>query len=88
MPYSIRRSYASYARRPMPRRRGFKPTVRKPYGNRYGNDAFVKCETIVPLSTGPTTATSEEVFSTMRVNNPVGGAGNSYLGINSEFLSF
>ena len=56
MPYAIRRSYASYARRPMPRRRGFKPTVRKPYGNRYGNDAFVKCESIEPLSTGATTA--------------------------------
>lgn len=84
-----KRSYASYARKPMPRRRGFKPTVRKPYGDRYGNDAFVKCENILPLATGGV-GFNEEVYATGRVNAPPGGspAGNTYLGLNNEFLGF
>ena len=38
---SMKRSYA-------PRRR----TVRKPYGDRYGNDAFVKCENAMGTEPG------------------------------------
>ena len=62
------RHYAkkSYARSSMKRSYATRrTTVRKPYGDRYGNDAFVKCENVEPLATGVLT---EEVFSTMRVN--------------------
>jgi len=80
-----RRSYASSRRSLKMGRSSFRRTVRKPYGDRYGNDAFVKCENVEPLATSVAT---EEVFSTMRVNSPVAGPGNTYLGNNSEFQAF
>jgi len=62
-------------------------TVRKPYGgSRYGNDAFVKVETIEPLGTQLTVPNN--VYSTMRVNSPFVGPGNSYLGSQTEFQNF
>jgi len=74
--YTTKRAY-------VPRRRTT-ATVKKPYsGHRYGNDAFVKVEAIEPIST---TALSNEVFSTMRVNDGAPGtAGNTYLGNQTEF---
>lgn len=72
-----KRSYASKRTTYVPKRTT-RATVRKPYsGNRYGNDAFVKVEAIEPLAAN---ALSNEVFSTMRVSDPVGGNGNTYLG--------
>lgn len=57
--------------------------VKKPYGTRYGNDAFVKVEVINSIaSVGPG---SNEFFSTMRTNapfnilDPNSTAGNSYI---------
>lgn len=52
------RHYArkSYARPSMRRSYGTKRrTVKQPYGNRYGNDAFVKCENVEPLATSVAT---------------------------------
>jgi len=78
------RSYARYA----PKRTSYRRTVKHPYGNRYGNDAFVKCETIEPLATGGV-GSEENVFSTMRVNSPAAiSPGNTYLGLNAEFQQF
>lgn len=54
-------------------------SVRKPYGGgRYGNDAFVKVESIQPLAV--LANTTNEIFSTMRVNDGAVGDGNVYLG--------
>jgi len=40
-------SKAKYTRRYVPRRRSYGATVKKPYGgSRYGNDAFLKVESI------------------------------------------
>jgi len=44
--YAVRRPKTTY-------KRSFKRTTRKPYGDRYGNDAFVKVEAINNLSTIP-----------------------------------
>lgn len=49
MPKHFARKYASKRKVYTPRRR---VTVRTPYGDRYGNDAYVKCESIEPLATG------------------------------------
>lgn len=80
-----RRSYASSRRSIKMGRSSFRRTVRKPYGDRYGNDAFVKCENVEPLATQ---IVGEQVFSTMRVNQTAVGAGNTYLVDNSEFAAF
>jgi len=80
-----KKSYKAPARKSYARstyRRG--ATTRKPYGgSRYGNDAFVKVETIEPL--GTPIGITNNVFSTMRVNAPSAGPGNSYLGSQTEF---
>ena len=69
----------TYTKRYTPRRRSYGATTRRPYGgSRYGNDAFLKVEAIEPLATP---GVSNEVFSTMRVNDPPGLniPGNTYL---------
>lgn len=86
MPKSLRRRGGSRHRG---KRSSFRRTNRTPYGNRYGNDAFVKCETIEPLATGPDIDAGEQVFSTMRTNTYQAVApGNTYLAGNEEFLQF
>lgn len=57
------------------KRRSYKRTTkRQPYGNRYGNDAFVKIEAINNLAVSASTSVPPlegEVFSTMRCDaNP------------------
>lgn len=65
--------------------------TKKPYGNRYGNDAFVKIESINPLATRA--GVNDFVSSAMRViDNPVAqGAAvpaNTYLRDQKEFDAF
>lgn len=85
------KAVSTYKRTYVPRRRTYsaRTSVKKPYGgHRYGNDAFVKVESIEPLAT-PVLA-SDQVFSTMRVSAPPGLniPGNSYLGNQAEFRAF
>lgn len=72
------------------RRTAFKPrsrksSVRKPYTSRYGNDAFVKVESIEPIATQ---GTANSIYSTMRTNAPTTAPGNSYLFNKPEFANF
>lgn len=85
-------AYGSKQRFPKKKARSYarRATVRKPYGgSRYGNDAFVKVEKIVNLSTSTGTVVGE-VFSTMRQDQVPTGAtpGNSYLAQQAEFAAF
>lgn len=77
------RTRKSYA----PRKRT--PTTKKPYGSRYGNDAFVKIEYLDKLSPIGVIA---NIYSTMRVNAIPGALPglerNHYLAQQPEFLSF
>lgn len=80
---------SSYTRRAYAPRRRSGATVRKPYGgSKYGNDAFVKVEAIEPL--GTLVGVPNNVFSTMRVNDPPSpvSPGNVYLGSQTEFQNF
>lgn len=80
--YSGRRRKTTYV--PKVRTR----TVRKPYGNRYGNDAFVKVEYLIDLGTAP--GVPNDVYTTMRVdeNGPLSTTGNAWLVNREEHRSF
>ena len=80
-------SYTSKRKSYVPRRRTTAATVRKPYGgSRYGNDAFVKVESIDNLST----TFGNQVFATQRISLPPAGVtpGNVYLVNQPEFRAF
>ncbi len=76
MPYA-KKARAAPKRTTMRKR----PTIRRPYyGNRYGNDAYVKVESIQDLSVQPSGgADVNAIFSTMRVNASAVGVGNTWL---------
>lgn len=79
-------AYTAKRRTYVPRRRAYGgATTRKPYGgSRYGNDAFVKVESIQNLSN-----TGTNVFSTMRVSpTQFNSPGNTYLVDQAEFNAF
>lgn len=91
MPKYAGRKRATYS---VKRRSYRRTTTKRPYGNRYGNDAFVKIEAINNLAVSESTAVPPlegEVYSTMRVDqNPGAGQqfGNTYLTDQGEFVLY